>query len=74
MQDTSQTFGEARPKATVAEQDGQAEFFMELRDVGYPGSTYTLRYDEREDQLTGVYFQAAAQQSFDVNFQRLRGK
>lgn len=61
-------------KATVAEQGGKAEFFMELRDVGYPGSTYTLRYDEREDLLTGVYFQAAAQQSFDVSFQRLRGK
>ena len=61
-------------KATLAQKAGQAEFFMELRDEGYPGSTYTLRYDEAKDELAGVYFQAVQQQSFEVGFQRLRGQ
>ena len=61
-------------KATLTEQAGGAEFFMELRDVGYPGSTYTLRYDEPSDSFSGIYFQAAMQQSYDVSFQRLRGQ
>jgi len=38
----------------------------------YPGSTYTLTYDPRRDQLEGVYFQAAMQQRFDVVFVRLK--
>ncbi len=61
-------------KATLTEQAGGAEFFMELRDVGYPGSTYTLRYDEPSDSFSGIYYQAAMQQSYDVSFQRLRGQ
>lgn len=60
-------------RSSVTAQDGQAAFFMELQDVGYPGSTYTLRYDEPNDQLVGIYFQAAMQQSYEVAFQRLRG-
>ncbi len=61
-------------KAAVTEQDGAAEFFMELRDVGYPGSTYTLRYNEAGDALEGIYFQAAMQERYDVSFQRMRGQ
>ena len=38
----------------------------------YPGSTYTLTYDPRRDQLEGVYFQAAMQQRFDMVFVRLK--
>lgn len=59
-------------RASVTEQGDQAGFFMELRDVGYPGSTYTLRYDPAADQLTGVYYQAAMQQNYEVVFRRLR--
>jgi len=59
-------------KASVNARAGATEFVMELRDVGYPGSTYTLRYDEANDQLVGTYFQAALQERFDVAFQRLR--
>jgi hypothetical protein len=44
--------------------------FIELRDVNYPGSTYTLAYDPATDQLTGNYFQALQQQNFDVVFVR----
>jgi hypothetical protein len=59
-------------KSSVIRRDGQAEFFMVLRDVGYPGSTYTLVYDEANDLFNGIYYQAAMQQSFDVSFARVR--
>lgn len=56
-----------------ASQEGAAtKVFIELRDTNYPGSTYTLIYDPGDDQLKGVYFQAALQQSFDVVFVRLK--
>jgi uncharacterized protein (DUF2147 family) len=45
--------------------------FIELRDVNYPGATYHLTYDPASDQLRGVYFQPALQQSFNVVFVRL---
>ena len=42
-----------------ATQDGAVtKVFIELRDVNYPGSTYTLAYDPENDQLKGIYFQA----------------
>jgi hypothetical protein len=46
--------------------------FIELRDVNYPGSTYTLSYDPSSDQLQGIYFQAVEQQSFRVIFERMK--
>ncbi len=46
--------------------------FIELNAPGYPGSTYSLTYDRQRDQLSGVYFQAALQQQFDVAFARTR--
>ena len=39
---------------------------------GYNGSTYTLTYDPASDTLKGVYFQAVAQQRFNVYFTRVR--
>jgi len=60
----------ARAEAT---RDGSVlKVFVELRAPGYPGSTYTLTYDRKSDQLEGVYFQAALRQSFDVRFVRLK--
>jgi len=44
---------------------------VELRDQGYPGSTYTLAYQQDTDRLVGIYFQAAAQQQFEVVFERI---
>jgi len=49
-----------------------ARLFIELRDEGYPGSTYTLEYDSTNDALVGVYFQAVQQQSYNVMFVRLK--
>jgi hypothetical protein len=59
-------------KAEVAVAEGALKIFIELRDVGYPGSTYTLTYLPAGDRLTGVYYQAAIQQKFDIVFQRAR--
>jgi hypothetical protein len=51
-------------------QNGDLCVFVELRDVGYPGSTYTLTYQQEKDQLVGTYRQAAINQNFDVTFSR----
>ena len=60
----------SRAKATLKE--GAVEVFIELYDQGYPGSTYTLLYDYQTDAMTGIYFQAAVGQSFDVVFVRMK--
>ena len=52
-------------------EDGNLLVFVELRDQGYPGSTYTLAYQPDTDRLVGSYFQAAVQQQFEVVFQRI---
>ena len=55
----------------AATRDGAAmKVFVELQDMNYPGSTYDLTYDAAGDRLTGVYFQAVQQQSFEVAFDR----
>jgi hypothetical protein len=46
--------------------------FVELRAPNYPGSTYTLTYDPKRDELYGVYYQAVQGQSFDVVFVRAK--
>lgn len=48
------------------------QVFVELRDVNYPGSTYTLKYLGASDRMTGTYFQAAQGMTFDVEFTRLK--
>jgi hypothetical protein len=50
--------------------DGKLEVFVELRDVNYPGSTYTLEFSGAEDRMTGNYFQAAQGENFAVEFVR----
>ncbi len=51
--------------------DGDLMVRVELRDKGYPGSTYTLAYQQATDRLVGIYFQAVAQQQFEVVFKRV---
>jgi hypothetical protein len=46
--------------------------YVELRDVNYPGSNYTLMYRAANDTLWGSYFQAVQKQTMDVFF--VRGK
>ena len=51
--------------------DSNVLVMVELRDQGYPGSTYTLIYQQDTDRLVGIYYQAAAQQQFEVVFERM---
>ncbi len=60
----------SRAEATL---DGNTVvIFLELRAGGYNGSYYKLRYDPAQDVLEGVYYQAVAQQRFEVRFVRTR--
>jgi len=57
-------------RAEASWKKGKQEVFIELQDTGYPGSTYTLDYQPDQDVLTGIYFQAALKQTFEVVFVR----
>ncbi len=57
-------------KAEASREGATVKVFVELRAPNYPGSTYTLAYDPATDHLTGMYFQAALKQQFDVDFER----
>jgi hypothetical protein len=57
-------------KAEWHQKDGTLTVFVELRDVNYPGSTYTLQYDPASDRLQGTYYQAVEKQTFVVEFMR----
>ena len=60
----------ARAEASI--EGGTLKVFIELRDVNYPGSIYQLTYDPAADRLRGTYFQAALQETYDVEFTRLK--
>jgi hypothetical protein len=57
-------------RAEASREGANLKVFVELRDTGYPGCTYTLEYNPGSDALLGVYYQAAVDQSFDVMFVR----
>lgn len=59
----------AQAKATA--EGGRTRVFLELRDTGYPGCTYTLDYNPEKDVLAGVYYQASMDQEFEVFFVRM---
>lgn len=59
-------------RAEAKNEAGKLTVFVELQDVNYPGSTYRLTYFPATDQLFGTYYQAALDQSFDVEFGRAR--
>ena len=61
-------------KAEAIRDGSVVKVFVELRAPNYPGSTYTLSYNLQQDQLQGVYFQAVQQQSFNVNFVRMKSR
>lgn len=50
--------------------EGTIVLFVELRDINYPGSKYSLRYDPASDWLMGSYFQAVERQIYSVAFRR----
>jgi len=55
-------------RAEASLNSGTQSILIELQDVGYPGSTYTLMYRPQQDILAGLYFQAAVKQTFEVIF------
>ncbi len=57
-------------KANWEESHGNLTITVELRDVNYPGSTYTLSYLPDTDVLAGDYFQAVQGATFYVEFVR----
>lgn len=59
-------------RAEWRRQKGGLGLFVELRDLNYPGSTYTLAYQGKNDRLVGIYYQAALRQKFDVEFFRMK--
>ena len=59
-------------KAEASRDGATTKVFLELRDVNYPGSTYTLVYEPQSDQLKGIYYQAAQQQNYEVFFVRAK--
>jgi uncharacterized protein (DUF2147 family) len=59
-------------KAEASQVGTAVKVFIELRDVNYPGSTYTLVHDAKNDRLVGRYYQAVAGETFDVYFVRLK--
>ena len=59
-------------KAEATRDGSTVKVFVELRAPNYPGSTYTLTYDQEHDQLRGIYFQAVEQQNFNVFFVRMK--
>ena len=52
-------------------QGGHLGVFVELRAPNYPGSTYSLAFDQARDRLVGTYFQAAMQLKFVIEFERI---
>ena len=57
-------------QAEAARSGAAVTVFIELRGPGYPGSTYTLIYDPKNDELKGVYHHAGLQRNFEVVFVR----
>jgi hypothetical protein len=57
-------------KAQASMEEDQIKIYIEMQDIGYPGSNYTLTYDKENDRLVGVYYHAILKQKFDIYFIR----
>ena len=57
-------------KARMYEERGFTKVFVELQDVNYPGSRYTLILNADKNQLVGNYFQATQQVDYEVAFEK----
>ena len=53
-------------------EDDRIILYVEMRDVNYPGSNYTLMYRASNDVLWGSYYQAVQKQTMDVRFVRTK--
>jgi hypothetical protein len=59
-------------KAQASKGKDHIKVEMTLRDVGYPGSAYTLVFVSEKDVLLGYYYHAVSRQYFDVLFVRMK--
>jgi len=59
-------------KAQASKDKDHIKVEITLRDVGYPGSAYTLIYAPDKDTLIGYYYHAVSRQYFDVLFVRMK--
>jgi hypothetical protein len=59
-------------RAEWQQKNGSLVIVVELQDVNYPGSTYTLNLLPAQDRLTGNYYQAVEGTNFNVEFVRTR--
>ena len=59
-------------RAEASKEGSMVKVFIELQDVGYPGSSYNLIYDPGREALLGIYYQAHIGQSFEVVFVRMK--
>ena len=59
-------------RAEFLQKENKVSIFIELRDDGYPGSTYNLDYDPKHDILIGTYFHATLKRNFKIIFRRVK--
>ena len=59
-------------RAGWQDKTGKIIVTVELQDVNYPGSLYTLEFLHKEDRLSGVYFQAVEKVNYEVGFTRVK--
>jgi hypothetical protein len=59
-------------KAQANINEGKIDLFVELRDKHYPGSYYTLTYDQQSDSLVGIYHHLGIGQNISVTFSRMQ--
>lgn len=59
-------------RAEASREGGTLRLFMELRDSGYPGCLYKLTFDKAASRLTGTYFQAAQNETYEVVFEKAK--
>ena len=57
-------------KANWKFEDERLHLYVELRDVNYPGSNYTLMYRASKDVLWGSYYLAVQKKTMYVSFVR----
>ena len=46
--------------------------FVELRDINYPGSKYSLQYDPKTDRMKGTYYRAVHGETYNIEFVRIK--
>jgi uncharacterized protein (DUF2147 family) len=59
-------------RAEASRDGGVLRLFVELRDAGYPGCLYKLTFDKSAGTLSGTYFQAAQNETYQVTFEKAK--